>query len=105
MTADLRFGRWQDVLADVTCDAIICDPPYGGHTHEMSRALGNPREDGCSLDNIGPRYEAWARGDVSDFVSAWSPRCDGWMVALTSSDLIDDWQAAYRAHGRYSFAP
>lgn len=102
---DLRLGRWQDVLTDVTCDAVICDPPYGGHTHTMSRAFGNEREDGSSLENIGPRYAAWTADDVSEFVSSWSPRCRGWMVALTSSELINDWQAAYRAAGRYSFAP
>jgi len=26
---DLHLGRWQDELADLECDAIICDPPYG----------------------------------------------------------------------------
>jgi hypothetical protein len=102
---ELRLGRWQDELADVECDAVICDPPYGAHTHVMSRAFGNAREDGCSLDEIGPRYDAMAPADVHAFVTAMADRCKGWMVALTSSDLIDHWQAAYRAVGRYSFAP
>lgn len=34
MSADLRLGRWQDVLADVECDALICDPPYSARTHK-----------------------------------------------------------------------
>ena len=33
---DLRLGRWQDVLADVTtCDAVICDPPYSAREATM----------------------------------------------------------------------
>jgi hypothetical protein len=102
---ELRRGRWQDELADLECDAIVCDPPYGNHTHVMSRAFGNAREDGCSLENLGPQYTAWSADDVSSFVTAWSERCRGWIVALTSSDLIDAWQTAYRAVDRYSFAP
>lgn len=107
MTVDLRHGDWRAVLADVTCDALICDPPYGKQTHEMSRAYAydGGRTDGCSLNNIGPTYESWGADDISEFVGSFSPRCRGWMVALTSSDLIDAWQAAYRAHDRYSFAP
>lgn len=105
MSIDLRLGDWRTVLADVTCGAVICDPPYGGQTHEMSRAYSGGRADGCSLDNIGPTYKSWNADDVSEFVESFSPRCSGWMVALTSSDLIEAWQAAYRAHDRYSFAP
>lgn len=102
---ELRLGRWQDELADTECDTIICDPPYGAHTHVMSRAFGNAREDGCSLEDIGPRYGAMSPQDVHDFVVAVSDRCRGWIVVLTSSDLIDHWQTAYRNVGRYSFAP
>lgn len=35
-SADIRLGRWQDVLTDVECDALICDPPYSARTHEAS---------------------------------------------------------------------
>ena len=101
----IRVGCWEDVLAGVECDAVICDPPYGGQTHENSRAYGNAREDGCSLEDLGPKYTAWSHADVSAFVSSWSPRCRGWMLALTSHDLIPVWQAAYLAAGRYAFAP
>lgn len=102
---ELRLGKWQDELADVEVDAIICDPPYGGQTHESSRKFGNERADGVSIEGLGPEYTAWTPADVSSFVTAWSDRCRGWMVALTSHDLIPAWQDAYRAVGRYVFQP
>jgi hypothetical protein len=38
VTADLRLGRWQDVLADVErCDSLITDPPYSARTAEGYR--------------------------------------------------------------------
>jgi 23S rRNA G2445 N2-methylase RlmL len=40
---DLRLGRWQDVLADVTeCDAVITDPPYGERTHSGQHVGSRP---------------------------------------------------------------
>ena len=100
----IRLGRWQDVMADVaTCDAVICDPPYGDRTH--ATALGARREDGCALENLGPQYAAWTAGDVAEFVASWSPRCSRWMVALTCSDLLCDWRRILEDAGRYVFAP
>lgn len=106
---EMRLGRWQDVMTDVTerapVDAIICDPPYGGRTHENSRRLGNGRADGHAIHDLGPAYSAWTPDDVHDFVREWSPFCSGWMVALTSHDLIPAWQDAHDDTGRYCFAP
>jgi len=37
---ELRCGRWQDVLADVTeCDAVITDPPYDAEAHTLQRRV------------------------------------------------------------------
>lgn len=99
---DLRFGRWQDALAGVTCDAIICDPPYGARTHDASTEL---TRDEYSVENLRPSYLHWAPQDVRSFVLSWSPRCAGWMVALTSHDLIPAWEDAHEEAGRYCFAP
>ncbi len=103
---DLRLGRWQDVLADVTCDAIICDPPYGARIHKPSVSEGQ-RYDGVSVANIGPagHYEGWTQDDVMSFVSFWDTRCRGWIVALTSHDLIPAWEKAHEEAGRYCFSP
>jgi hypothetical protein len=103
---ELRRGRWQDVLADVEVDAVICDPPYGARTHDPSVSDGT-RYDGATVDGIGPagHYEGWTADDVLAYVRAWSPRCRGWMVSLTSHDLGPAWEAAYESVGRYPFAP
>jgi len=37
---ELRLGRWQDVLQDVTeCDAVITDPPYEAEAHTLQRRV------------------------------------------------------------------
>jgi hypothetical protein len=103
---ELRLGRWQDVFTDVTeqapVDAVICDPPYGARVH---KADVGQRADGSDAAGLKPEYEGWTTDDVHEFVREWSPFCRGWMVALTSSDLIDAWKAAYTEADRYAFAP
>jgi len=99
---DIRAGRWQEALADVGhVDAIVCDPPYSARTH----AAKTTRRDGVDAEGLAPVYAGWTEQDVHDFVQAWSGRCRGWMVALTDSELIGAWRDAYRAAGRYAFAP
>lgn len=105
---ELRLGRWQDVFSDVTehtpVDAVICDPPYGQRTHDAPTRTN--RSDGSPLDEgLRPDYVAWTSDDVHEFVREWSPFCRGWMVSLTSHDLIPTWQDAYEEAGRYGFAP
>lgn len=98
---DLRLGRWQDVLADVEPDAVICDPPYGQRTHagyEEGEKRGQR-----TLDPL--RYAAWTHRDVSELVTSWTPRTRRWIVAMTSHDLVPTWEAAYRDVGWLPFAP
>ncbi|HKP06403.1 MAG TPA: DNA methyltransferase, partial [Microbacterium sp.] len=98
----LRLGDWKLALRDVgVVDTLICDPPYGARTH----ASETTRADGSDVDGLAPDYEAWTPDDVARFVAHWSTRVRGWMVALTSHDLIPAWEAAYLAADRYSFAP
>lgn len=94
---DLRLGRWQDALSGVEVDAVICDPPYGGRTHEGARSVGAAAE--------GITYARWSPAEVAEFVSSWAPRTKRWIVALTSHDLIPAYEAAYQAAGWLSFAP
>lgn len=96
---DLRHGCYQDVLADVEVDAVICDPPFGARTHE-GQAGGN---DGHLRGPIV--YQHWTAVDVSEFVRFWSERTRGWMVAITCSDLFPAWRESYEAAGRISFHP
>jgi hypothetical protein len=98
---ELRLGRWQDELADDEVDAIICDPPYGNRTHDNETT----RNDSVDPNDLTPTYSAWTARDVSEFVTTWSDRCHGWMVSLTSHDLIPAWERAHADVGRYCFAP
>lgn len=102
-TPELRLGRWQDVAADLTADAVISDPPFSARTHEGGGRA--EREDGYAVDGLAPEYAAWTRDDVHDFVRHWSPRCRGWMVAITDHLLAPHWEAAYHDVGRYAFPP
>lgn len=101
MTFDLRLGRWQNVL-DVEVDATISDPPYGQRTHEGHNSAENTAISGFRNDID---YLHWTPADVHEFVSFWSPRTRGWIVGMTSHDLIPAWEEAFRAVGRYVFAP
>jgi len=99
---NLKLGDWRSVLIDAgTVDAVICDPPYGERAHSSKAE----RNDGSDPDGLSPDYPWWTPEDVAFFVKHWSPRTRGWMVALTSHDLIPAWEAAYEAVGRYSFQP
>lgn len=98
---DLRLGEWQTALNGVTCDALIVDPPYSARTHDA----GTTRNDGVDAEGLTPTYKGWTSDDVHAFVTEWAPRTRGWMVALTDSELIQAWRDAYRASGRYAFAP
>lgn len=103
----VRLGRWQDVLADVEqCDAVICDPPYGARTHNADGARADgARADGVRADGLRPGYDGFIAADCDEVVDAWAQRCKGWMVFLTSHDLIIAWQDAMERNGMCSFAP
>ena len=96
----LRLGRYQDVLADVECDALVCDPPFGERTHG-----GDATTLGFDDYRTPITYSHWTAADVDAFVTSWSPRVRGWMVALTSHDLIPAYEVAFERAGRFSFAP
>lgn len=103
--ADLRLGRWQDVLTDVTCDALIVDAPYSAKTHDGHRdgvglsGSGNP----VVRQDIG--YTSMGARDVDEFVESWSHRVGGWFVSITDHNLAPVWSAALELQDRYVFAP
>ena len=127
-SCDLRLGRWQDVLADVECDALICDPPYSARTHEgteqdmLDRTTSPKKHKERKENRSDPRYandrweanggqrralnySAWTPDDVREFVASWAPRTAGWMLCFTSHDLCPVYADAMEAAGRYVFAP
>jgi site-specific DNA-methyltransferase (adenine-specific) len=116
MTPNLRLGRWQDVLADVSeVDAVITDPPYSARVHEGhddgAETANRPRRRKANgvLDTGRARrplsYDSWSMVDVQEFVGAWAARNRGWFVCLSDSELCGTWRAAFKQHGLTGFAP
>lgn len=101
---ELRCGDYREVLADVEPDAVITDPPYGARTHGGQRHGRRLSGSGhwCSTRGLG--YDGWGRDEVAEFVARWLPS-DGWLVPLTSHDLIGEYQGAVHGAGGYAFAP
>lgn len=110
---DLRLGDWRDVLADVECDTLITDSPYGARTHAGHDAgvdhtlIGNNgggyRSETTRRRKLG--YAFWTPDDVREFVAHWSPRTLGWFCAFSCSDLFPVWRQALADEGRCTFAP
>ena len=103
MAIDLRLGRYQDVLGDVTCDVLLADPPYGKRTHAGTTEAVVERFSATLKTALC--YTHWTPQDVVDFVAFWSPRTRGWVACMTSHDLIPAWEQAYSDAGRLAFAP
>lgn len=106
---EMRSGKWQSVFNGLlSVDAVVCDPPYGARIHESKPTRSDAfehRGSGYDPDGLTPKYKAWTPDDVAEFVEWWSPRCRGWMVALTSHDLIPAWEEYLGESGRYVFHP
>lgn len=100
---ELRHGAWQKVLAGITADALISDPPYSSRTHRGHDAVAEGRPDGFEGQRL--HYQSWTPDDVDEFVGAWAPRVRGWFVVMTDHVLAAPYEAALRRAGRYVFAP
>jgi len=110
---DLRLGRWEDVLADVECDALITDPPYSARTHEAY----SPRTDvltACERDakwsaRGGKRrtldYETWNDDQIAEAAENWSRMCRGWIVVFCDHVIARVWESELQRYGRYVFSP
>ena len=96
---ELRLGKWQDVMADVECDALIVDAPYSDRTHSGHDVAVN--DDMKNAIN----YSAMSAENVREFVAHFSFRCRGWFVSITDHVLAPVWAASLEAAGRYTFAP
>lgn len=123
MTCELRLGRWQDVLVDVECDALICDPPYSARTHSghsSGAASGmdargadyRHRTNGKPTGGTGQRqsisYSAWGETEINEFVDFWGPRTRGWIAIITDHVLVPVFSSSLEMPengGRYVFAP
>lgn len=93
------------MLADVECDALISDPPYGEKTHVGHRdgVFDTNKQRGFKRRDIN--YAHWSHDDAVEFVEHMSPRVRGWFVVMTSHDLAPVYTSALESMGRYVFAP
>jgi site-specific DNA-methyltransferase (adenine-specific) len=99
---DLRLGRWQDTLADVTtCDAVICDPPYSARTDEGYMSHGT--HEVAMTTDIG--YRPIGQADADALAASLAPRTKRWAV-IFGDHISREWHAtAWEAQGWYVFAP
>jgi hypothetical protein len=111
MIADLRLGRWQDVLSDVgECDVLLSDAPYSERTHEGERGMRLPTASAkCPGGTVAPRnaitYAAITPDDVRAFVASWAPRVRHWALVFGDHQSFVRWEAAWAAAGWVTFAP
>ena len=95
---ELRLGDWRDTMADETCDALICDPPYSARTHEGQRT-----GDSIRAPTIG--YAALTEADALDIATSWSPRVRWWAAVFGDHASWAMHEAAWAAQGWMTFAP
>lgn len=89
---ELRCGRWQDVLADVTeRDACITDPPYGERTHNGQRHRRHDRAETIATKKIphGLGYQTLTDDGVVEIAPRWSAAARNWMFCLTSQSGLE----------------
>ena len=116
---DIRCGDYRQVLADVTCDAVIVDAPYSAKTHSGHDESAHGHADLLSQrtsksgkvyapteNHMRPiTYAAWSSADVAEFCDFWRDRCTGWIISVTDHVLAPVWMAELERTGRYVFAP
>lgn len=104
MTAPVLLGNYREALADVECDALIADPPYGKRTHAGHDAgVEHSGADNARRNQLS--YSYWRPRDVREFVDFWSPRTRGWLCVFSCSDLAPVYRLALEKAGRATFAP
>lgn len=130
---DLRCGRWQDVLSDIECDALICDPPYSARTQsgyrtatdftlaaererraraaKDSRSAAIRSERGRASHSNMPRgrfelgYLPITECDAQQLISAWVGRTKNWIVLFGDHVSNRWWLDALDSAGWVTFAP
>ena len=101
-TAEVRLGRWEDVLADVRPHTVIVDAPFSAKTHEWGESGDRFVSDGIERATID--FPHWTADDVRAFVQSWAPRTSRWMVSITDDILAPAWKSAFEEAGLYAFA-
>lgn len=98
--ADLRQGRWEDVLCDVECDLLFTDTPFSERTHRGAKPT---RKDGGNETELA--FKCWTPDHVHAFTNAWNGRVRGWWAIMTDHVLVPAWEDALRGIKLRTFAP
>lgn len=97
---DLRFGRWQDVLADMgEIDSLITDPPYSDRTAKGYRHGTDAR------DESGISYVSISEEDAIALAAFFASRARRWAVIFCDHIAFRWHEAAWQAVNWYTFAP
>jgi hypothetical protein len=98
---ELRLGRWQDVLGDVTeCDAVITDPPFESEAHTLQRRVKRGRNktpgngDGRSPSPSPLSFEPLSfehRAEAGAFIAR---VCKRWALVFCQCEASQLWRAA-----------
>jgi site-specific DNA-methyltransferase (adenine-specific) len=98
---ELRCGRWQDVLQDVTeCDSVITDPPFEAEAHTLQRRVkrgGNqtPRNGDGGIAEPGPlSFEPLSfehRVETGAFIAR---VCKRWAIVFCQCEASQLWRKA-----------
>lgn len=96
---EVRLGRWQDVLEDVSeVEALIADPPYSARTHEGQRTGSSIRMPTIDYGSIG-------EDDADNLARIWLPRVRSWAVLFCDHTAFRWHEAAWERGGWLAFAP
>lgn len=97
-TIDFRLGNYQDVLQAVTCDALICDPPYSERTHKGRRT-------GSELRQSNIKYDSIDQGDANELAEFFSERTRWWAVIFGDHITREFHAKAWESVGWNVFPP
>ncbi len=102
MTWEVITGDCLEVMAGMepgSIDAVITDPPYSERVH---RAHNKAVRDS---DRRSIPYNWWTAETVAAFVCAIVRVSRGWLVALSDSNLVSDYDSAFAGCGLITFQP
>jgi len=99
----IYHGDCREILPTLPkVDLVLTDPPYSARTHECQDSSGGSD---CTDRATCIGYASLAEEDVASLVDLLAAACVGWQVALSDSELIAPYRAAYEAVGLTGFQP
>lgn len=108
MSAAIRCGRWQDVLADVReCDALITDPPFSARTDAGFRSGSDVARKKKRMPKRRSEmpYEPLTHRLARELVASWVPRVREFFVVFGDHQSARWFEAAFKHHKLATFAP